>query len=185
MLQMSSMVREAGLGPGFGGAGGPGLFGAQPGANASANPSGAGTTPFNPSQWPPFPQPGQGGGANTGATAAGTATGTPSTTSGTGAGAAGAGAGFNNPMLLQQLLSGLGAGTPGGMHPGLGLGGFGAPTQPTQPADTRSPEERYQHQLQQLQEMGFTNASQNVRALLATGGNVHSAIEYILNGGGV
>ena len=38
---------------------------------------------------------------------------------------------------------------------------------------------------QQLQDMGFTNASQNVRALLATGGNVHSAIEYILGGGGL
>ena len=33
--------------------------------------------------------------------------------------------------------------------------------------------------------MGFTNATQNIRALLATGGNVHSAIEYILNGGGL
>ena len=39
--------------------------------------------------------------------------------------------------------------------------------------------------LQQLQDMGFTNASQNIRALLATGGNVHSAIEYILGGGGL
>ncbi|TFY50542.1 hypothetical protein EVJ58_g11005, partial [Rhodofomes roseus] len=39
-------------------------------------------------------------------------------------------------------------------------------------------------QLQQLQDMGFTNAQQNVRALLATGGNVHAAIEYILGGGG-
>lgn len=38
---------------------------------------------------------------------------------------------------------------------------------------------------QQLQDMGFTNAAQNVRALLATGGNVHSAIEYILSGGGL
>ena len=33
--------------------------------------------------------------------------------------------------------------------------------------------------------MGFTNAAQNVRALLATGGNVNSAIEYIFNGGGL
>lgn len=33
--------------------------------------------------------------------------------------------------------------------------------------------------------MGFTDASQNVRALLATAGNVHSAIEYILTGGGL
>jgi ubiquilin len=47
------------------------------------------------------------------------------------------------------------------------------------------PEVRYQVQLEQLQNMGFTNASQNVRALLATGGNVHAAIEYILNGGGL
>jgi ubiquilin len=63
-------------------------------------------------------------------------------------------------------------------------GGFG--TEPQSPAaDTRSPEERFQTQLQQLQEMGFTNASQNVRALLATGGNVQSAIEYILGGGGL
>ncbi|KXN84286.1 Ubiquitin domain-containing protein DSK2 [Leucoagaricus sp. SymC.cos] len=61
-------------------------------------------------------------------------------------------------------------------------GGFGSPPPP---ADTRSPEERFQVQLQQLQEMGFTNATQNVRALMATGGNVHSAIEYILNGGGL
>jgi hypothetical protein len=38
---------------------------------------------------------------------------------------------------------------------------------------------------QQLQSMGFTNASQNVRALLATGGNVNSAVEYILSGGGL
>jgi len=53
------------------------------------------------------------------------------------------------------------------------------------PADTRPPEERFAQQLEQLQSMGFTNASQNVRALLATGGNVHSAVEYILNGGGL
>jgi hypothetical protein len=33
--------------------------------------------------------------------------------------------------------------------------------------------------------MGFTNGAQNVRALLATAGNVHAAIEYILGGGGV
>jgi len=38
---------------------------------------------------------------------------------------------------------------------------------------------------QQLQSMGFINASQNVRALLATGGNVNSAVEYILSGGGL
>lgn len=67
-----------------------------------------------------------------------------------------------------------------GMNAGSGFG-----AQPAAPADTRSPEERFQVQLQQLQDMGFINASQNVRALLATAGNVHSAIEYILGGGGL
>lgn len=33
--------------------------------------------------------------------------------------------------------------------------------------------------------MGLTNAQQNVRALLATGGNVQAAIEYIFSGGGL
>ncbi|KAI5991726.1 hypothetical protein F5J12DRAFT_922715 [Pisolithus orientalis] len=77
--------------------------------------------------------------------------------------------------LMQQILAG---GTGGGSF-GAGAGILSTP------ADTRPPEERFQVQLQQLQEMGFTNASQNVRALLATGGNVQAAIEYIFSGGGV
>jgi len=48
-------------------------------------------------------------------------------------------------------------------------GGRGFGTEPPV-TYTRSPEERFQTQLQQLQGMGFINASQNVRALLATGG---------------
>ena len=36
-----------------------------------------------------------------------------------------------------------------------------------------------------MQDMGFTNAAQNVRALLATGGNVQGAIDYIFSGGGL
>ncbi|KAJ7127036.1 hypothetical protein C8R44DRAFT_667949 [Mycena epipterygia] len=79
-----------------------------------------------------------------------------------------------DPAALYQLLGGFGAG---------GAGGAGAAPQP--PADARPPEERFQVQLQQLQDMGFTNASQNVRALLATAGNVQFAIEYILGGGGI
>jgi ubiquilin len=94
---------------------------------------------------------------------------------GTGAGAGAANPfGAMDPAMLQQLLGMGGAG---------GAGGFGV--SPQAPADTRSPEERFEVQLQQLQDMGFTNASQNVRALLATAGNVHSAIEYILGGGGL
>ncbi|KIJ66634.1 hypothetical protein HYDPIDRAFT_86221, partial [Hydnomerulius pinastri MD-312] len=83
-----------------------------------------------------------------------------------------------DPAMMQQMQAALGG------YGGLGGfgGGFGAPAAP---AETRPPEERFQSQLQQLQDMGFTNASQNVRALLATAGNVHAAIEYILGGGGL
>ena len=106
-----------------------------------------------------------------------------------GAAAGGAGAGGMDPALMQMLLGGAGAGGAGfggglgafGGLPGAGgLGGYGAA-----PSDTRPPEERFQVQLEQLRGMGFTNASQNVRALLATGGDVNGAIEYILGGGGI
>ncbi|KAH9052316.1 hypothetical protein EDB87DRAFT_1816593 [Lactarius vividus] len=80
---------------------------------------------------------------------------------------------LGDPSALMQLLGGAGG-------PGFGPG-VGASPLPGGPP----PEERFQVQLQQLQDMGFTNASQNVRALLATGGNVHAAIEYILGGGGL
>jgi len=118
-----------------------------------------------------------------------------------GAGASGSPFGMIDPAMMQQLMAmgpfgggglgaggfgagGLGAGGlgAGGLSAG-GLGAFGG--SPTPPADTRAPEERFQAQLQQLRDMGFTNASQNIRALLATGGNVQSAIEYILDGGGL
>lgn len=189
------MLRESGAMPNA--APGAGLFGAPPNTNPSAAPAPGSTSsanpPFNPSLWPPFPQPNQA--AGTGAGAGVGAQGTP-------APAPGVGGGVVDPVLLQQLLGGLGGGGGGGL-PGLGgLGGLGVPQQP---ADTRSTEERFQVQLQvssitlpdywflrinlntsqQLQDMGFVNASQNVRALLATGGNVHSAIEYILSGGGL
>lgn len=42
------------------------------------------------------------------------------------------------------------------------------------------PEVRYEQQLKQLQDMGFYDASQNIRALQATGGNVNSAVEWLL-----
>jgi len=74
---------------------------------------------------------------------------------------------------------------PFGTDPSALLQLLGGAPPSTPSTDARPPEERFQVQLQQLQDMGFTNASQNVRALLATGGNVHSAIEYILGGGGL
>lgn len=88
--------------------------------------------------------------------------------------------GMVDPALVQSLLGGLG-GTGTASTPLSPSAPFAAPA----PADTRPPEERFQVQLQQLQDMGFTNAAQNVRALLATAGNVHAAIEYILGGGGL
>lgn len=82
---------------------------------------------------------------------------------------------------MQQML---GLGALGGPGAG-GLGSYGGLPGSPPPADTRPAEERFQVQLQQLQEMGFTNATQNIRALLATGGNVQSAIDYIFSGGGL
>jgi len=84
-------------------------------------------------------------------------------------GAIGAGA-ANNPFAA---LFG-----PGGF--GAGGGGFGAPAAPV---DTRPPEEVYESQLGQLNEMGFYEFDRNVSALRRSGGNVQGAIEYLLNGG--
>jgi ubiquilin len=64
----------------------------------------------------------------------------------------------------------------------LGNGGFGAAA-PAAPADTRPPEQVYETQLGQLNEMGFYEFERNVSALRRSGGNVQGAIEYLLNGG--
>ncbi|CAG8735940.1 5815_t:CDS:2, partial [Cetraspora pellucida] len=48
-------------------------------------------------------------------------------------------------------------------------------TQPSEP-----PETRFRTQLQALEEMGFVDQAANIRALLATGGDVNSAIEFLL-----
>eukprot|EP00210_Caulerpa_lentillifera_P008454 g8066.t1 len=59
-----------------------------------------------------------------------------------------------------------------------GGGGLGSTTTPpvTDPVTT------YATQLQQLQDMGFTDREANIRALQATGGNVNAAIDRILQG---
>ncbi|KAI0789379.1 hypothetical protein C8Q75DRAFT_807021 [Abortiporus biennis] len=174
MLQMSSMLGGQGMG-GLGGAGAgsfpaPGLpsTAQQPNPQTSAQTPSAGAGTGQPAgALPPFPMfnpflfpPPTGGGAGTGTPGAGTGTDT-----------------LPNNATLQGMLSAMN-------NTGLGgFGGFGGA--PLPPADVRPPEERFQVQLQQLQDMGFTNASQNVRALLATGGNVNAAIEYILGGGGL
>lgn len=46
------------------------------------------------------------------------------------------------------------------------------------------PEQLYATQLSQLQEMGFFDTQENIRALTATAGNVHAAVERLLGNPG-
>ncbi|EPZ33205.1 Ubiquilin domain-containing protein [Rozella allomycis CSF55] len=70
------------------------------------------------------------------------------------------GSGFN-PALFQQMMT--------GMMP------------PAPPVSNEPPEVRYEVQLRQLNDMGFFDPVNNIRALQATGGNVNSAVEYLLS----
>jgi ubiquilin len=157
----------AALFPGAGGAGGTGA-----GTGAAANPWGS-----------LF-----GGGFPGAGAAAGGATGT-----GAGAGA-GTGTGgqqdpfaamtqqlMQNPEMMQQMMQAMGGGGGGmggmgGFNPGM----FGMPSEPAAPADNRPPEERYESQLRQLNDMGFYEFDRNVQALRRSGGSVQGAIEYLL-----
>ncbi|AET39637.1 ubiquitin domain-containing protein DSK2 Ecym_4608 [Eremothecium cymbalariae DBVPG len=70
-----------------------------------------------------------------------------------------------DPAMLSALLS----------------GGFTA-TGRQQTEDNRPPEERYQQQLEQLNEMGFVDFDRNVAALRRSGGSVQGALNALLNG---
>ncbi|CAA7016609.1 unnamed protein product [Microthlaspi erraticum] len=79
-------------------------------------------------------------------------------------GAAATGTGNNGGLdLLMNMFGSLGAG---------GLTGANQSNVP--------PEELYATQLQQLEEMGFFDRAENIRALRATNGNVNAAIERLL-----
>ncbi|KAG2703023.1 hypothetical protein I3843_06G110800 [Carya illinoinensis] len=65
------------------------------------------------------------------------------------------------------------------MFGGLGAGSLTVPNNPDVP-----PEELYATQLSQLQEMGFFDTQENIRALHATAGNVHAAVERLLGNSG-
>ena len=82
----------------------------------------------------------------------------------------------SNPFAA--LLGAMGGGG-GGANP---FGMFGMPQQPQSqnPPDTRPPEERYEEQLRQLNDMGFFDFDRNVEALRRTGGSVQGAVEYLL-----
>jgi ubiquilin len=63
----------------------------------------------------------------------------------------------------------------------LQAGGFGAPPHiPQEAVSDEPPNVRFASQLEQLKEMGFYDESENIQALLATGGNVNAAIERLL-----
>lgn len=107
----------------------------------------------------------------------------------------GAGAGF--PGMGAGGFPGFGAPAPpgpgldfsallqtGAPTAGFGSGfGFGAPpaASPAAPPAV-DPAVQYASQLQQLQDMGFTDAAANIRALVATSGNVNAAIERLFGG---
>ncbi|KAL0449638.1 UNVERIFIED_CONTAM: Ubiquitin domain-containing protein DSK2b [Sesamum latifolium] len=63
-----------------------------------------------------------------------------------------------------------------------GLGAVGGTTTPNR--SQAPPEELYATQLSQLQEMGFFDTQENIRALIATAGNVHAAVERLLGNPG-
>ncbi|KAK4754626.1 hypothetical protein SAY87_002730 [Trapa incisa] len=65
------------------------------------------------------------------------------------------------------------------MFGNLGAGNFGGLENPDVP-----PEELYATQLAQLQEMGFLDTAENIRALRASSGNVHAAVERLLGNPG-
>eukprot|EP00127_Corallochytrium_limacisporum_P003828 Clim_evm42s153 gene=Clim_evmTU42s153 len=90
---------------------------------------------------------------------------------GFGAGGEGAGAGGMSPEMMMNMMGGMG-----------GLGGLGGAGATANQNDDRPPEERYASQLRQLEEMGFTNQHDNIRALNVTNGNVSAAIERLLGG---
>ncbi|KAM3362886.1 ubiquitin domain-containing protein DSK2a isoform X1 [Capsicum galapagoense] len=77
------------------------------------------------------------------------------------------GAALDNNMGMEMLMN---------MFGGLGSGGLGGvPNRSNVP-----PEELYATQLAQLQDMGFFDTQENIRALIATAGNVHAAVERLL-----
>lgn len=87
------------------------------------------------------------------------------------------------PEMMQQAMQMLQSGELGNIF-GPGFGGMGAgaagPASPAAPADTRPPEERYEEQLRQLNDMGFFDFDANVAALRRSGGSVQGAIEQLL-----
>ncbi|KAI9007572.1 hypothetical protein CLU79DRAFT_778176 [Phycomyces nitens] len=91
--------------------------------------------------------------------------------------------------MHQAMMNAQGQGQGQGQQQSMGMGGQGLwnmggfPSfQPPQAAaeNAEPPEVRFRSQIGQLEDMGFGDKQANIRALLATGGNVNSAVEYLL-----
>lgn len=81
---------------------------------------------------------------------------------------------------MQQILGGGGEGGAqgaGGNPFAALMGGLNN----NNPADSRPPEERYSEQLAQMQAMGLTDGSANLRALLIAGGSVEGAMSILFD----
>lgn len=95
---------------------------------------------------------------------------------------------FMNPYGLNNNIMG-GGGALGGLDfnslllPG-GAGSFGINNMPPPAAAVppQDPAVQYASQLQQLQDMGFSDATANLQALVHTRGNVNAAVERLLGG---
>ncbi|KAG0671167.1 hypothetical protein C6P45_001180 [Maudiozyma exigua] len=82
----------------------------------------------------------------------------------------------------QQQQGNNGNNTTPAFDPSLFASMFGGNTQASQPEDNRPPEERYETQLRQLNDMGFFDFDKNVAALRRSGGSVQGALDALLNG---
>ena len=81
-----------------------------------------------------------------------------------------------NPAMINNMLAGM-AVNPGGGNPAAGGGGDMPAPPPAQ-----DPALRFASQISQLCDMGFMDTDANLRALIATGGNVNAAVERLLSG---
>lgn len=201
LLDPQSMARAAefsrmmgGPGGAGGGMGGLGGLGGMGGMGAFG---GAGRQQGGQAQWPPagaFGTP-SGGDAAQRSGSEQTAAGAPGSTGTPGqqppnpfGGAGGGGFPMFDPALMQQILGGgqgAGAGAGGGAGAGAGgnpfaalLGGAGGNRASN---DSRPPEERFSEQLAQMQAMGLTDGSANLRALLISGGSVEGAMSILFD----
>jgi len=100
------------------------------------------------------------------------------------------GMGFNPFMFPPGGPTGGGYGAPApGLNfsslfaaPGAVPGTLGALGVPPPPVPVVDPAVQYASQLQQLQDMGFSDAPANLQALVHTRGNVNNAVERLLGG---